>query len=71
MSDTELVQVKEELRERNHMKVSRLDDSLFSKDFAPHYMKLAGQLAASEMVPKCYRNKPSDLFLCWSTGCQY
>ena len=70
MSDTELVQVKEELREHNHMKVSRLDDSLFSKDFAPHYMKLAGQLAASEMVPKCYRNKPSDLFLCWSMGYQ-
>ena len=49
---------------------NKLDDSLFSKELAPHYMKLAGQLAASELVPKCYRNKPSDLFLCWSMGYQ-
>lgn len=70
MSTTELAQVKEESREVSHMTSSRLVDSLFSKDLAPHYMKLAGQLAASEMVPKCFRNKPSDLFLCWSMGYQ-
>lgn len=70
MSNSELATVKEESREVNHMKSSRLVDSLFSKDLAPHYMKLAGQLAASEMVPKCFRNKPSDLFLCWSMGYQ-
>lgn len=70
MSNSELATVKEESREMNHMKSSRLTDSLFSKDLAPHYMKLAGQLAASEMVPKCFRNKPSDLFLCWSMGYQ-
>lgn len=44
MSNTELAKVKEESRELNHMKPSRLEDSLFSKDLAPHYMKLAGQL---------------------------
>jgi hypothetical protein len=70
MNNAELAMVKEELRELNHMKPSRLEDSLFSKDLAPHYMKLAGQLAASEMVPKCFRNKPSDLFICWSMGYQ-
>ena len=70
MSNTELAQVKEESREISHMKISRLDDSLFSKDLAPHYMKLAGQLANSEMVPKCFRGKPSDLFLCWAMGYQ-
>jgi hypothetical protein len=70
MSNAELATVKEVLRELNHMKPSRLEDSLFSKDLAPHYMKLAGQLAASEMVPKCFRNKPSDLFICWSMGYQ-
>jgi hypothetical protein len=70
MSEQELVKVKEESREVNHMTSSRLLDSLFSKDLAPHYMKLAGQLAASEIVPKCYRNKPSDLFLCWAKGYQ-
>lgn len=70
MSNSELATVADESREVNHMKSSRLVDSLFSKDLAPHYMKLAGQLSASEIVPKCYRNKPSDLFLCWAKGYQ-
>lgn len=70
MNNTDIATVKEESRQLDHMTSSRLTDSLFSKDLAPHYMKLAGQLAASEMVPKCYRNKPADLFLCWSMGYQ-
>lgn len=70
MTTTELTQVKEESRELDHMTSSRLTDSLFSKDLAPHYMKLAGQLAASELVPKCFRGKPADLFLCWAMGYQ-
>jgi hypothetical protein len=70
MSNTELATVTEEVQESKHMKPSRLEDSLFSKDFAPHYMKLAGQLATSELVPKCFRGKPQDLFLCWSMGYQ-
>jgi hypothetical protein len=49
---------------------SRLDDSLFSKDLSPHYMQLAGKLSASELVPKCYRGKPADLFICWAKGYQ-
>lgn len=46
----------------------RLDDSLFSKDLAPHYMQLATKLANSELVPKCFRGKPQDLFMVWAIG---
>lgn len=46
----------------------RLNDSLFSKELAPHYMKLAGQLASSELIPKSFRGKPQDLFICWAMG---
>lgn len=53
-----------------HVTASRLDDSLFSKDLAPHYMKLAGQLASSELVPKCFRGKPQDLYIAWAMGYQ-
>lgn len=70
MSDTALATVKDDLPAGNHMKMSRLDDSLFSKDLAPHYMKLAGQLCNSELVPKAFRGKPQDLFICWSWGYQ-
>lgn len=70
MSNTELEPVVEKMPEVKHMRNNRLDDSLFSKDLAPHYMKLAGQLATSELVPKCFRGKPQDLFLCWSMGYQ-
>jgi hypothetical protein len=70
MRNTQLAQINDDSRQLDHMTSSRLSDSLFSKDLAPHYMKLAGQLAASEIVPKCYRNKPSDLFLCWAKGYQ-
>ncbi len=70
MSNTDMATVSEDSRQLDHMKPSRLTDSLFSKDLAPHYMKLAGQLSASDMVPKCFRNKPADLFLCWAMGYQ-
>lgn len=49
---------------------SRLDDSLFSKDLAPHYMSLATKLATSELVPKCFRGKPQDLYIAWAMGYQ-
>jgi hypothetical protein len=49
---------------------SRLDDSLFSKELAPHYMQLASKLASSELVPKSFRGKPQDLFICWAMGYQ-
>lgn len=70
MSNAEIWKVKQDLQVVDNMISTRLTDSLFSKDLAPHYMKLAGQLAASEIVPKCYRNKPADLFLCWAKGYQ-
>jgi hypothetical protein len=70
METTELATVKEESRELGHMRTGRLDDSLFSKELAPHYMKLAGQLATSDLVPKSFRGKPQDLFLCWALGYQ-
>lgn len=70
MNDLSITRDNADLREVSHMRSSRLDDSLFSKELAPHYIDLSKKLAASELVPKCYRNKPSDLFLCWAKGYQ-
>lgn len=70
MSDTELVRVSEEYRQVSHITSSRLVDSLFSKDLAPHYMELAKKLATSELVPKGFRGKPQDLFIAWAMGYQ-
>lgn len=70
MSNTELAMVSEKSLQLDHMKTNRLDDSLFSKDLAPHYMKLASQLASSELVPKSFRGKSQDLFICWAMGYQ-
>lgn len=70
MSNAVMATVSEESRQLDHMRNSRLDDSLFSKDLAPHYMGLAKQLATSELVPKCFRGKAQDLFICWSMGYQ-
>lgn len=70
MSNTDIATLKEESREVSHMKPTRLEDSLFSKELAPHYMQLAGKLASSELVPKSFRGKPQDLFICWAMGYQ-
>lgn len=70
MSNTELAMVSEKSLQLDHMKTNRLDDSLFSKELAPHYMKLASQLASSELVPKSFRGKSQDLFICWAMGYQ-
>lgn len=70
MDNTELTTISEKSLEVNHMKTNRLDDSLFSKELAPHYMQLAGKLASSELVPKSFRGKPQDLFICWAMGYQ-
>ncbi len=51
-------------------KPTRLDDSLFSKELAPHYMQLASQLSKSTMVPKPYQGKPQDLFIAMAMGYQ-
>lgn len=70
MSTSELATVKEDSREVNHMRPTRLEDSLFSKELAPHYMQLSVKLASSELVPKSFRGKPQDLFICWAMGYQ-
>lgn len=70
METTELATIEGKSIEVNHMRIGRLDDSLFSKELAPHYMKLAGQLSTSDLVPKSFRGKPQDLFLCWALGYQ-
>lgn len=51
-------------------RMSRLDDSLYSKELAPHYMQLATKLASSDLIPKSFRGKPQDLFICWAMGYQ-
>lgn len=70
MNNTELATVGEKSLEVNHMRMSRLDDSLYSKELAPHYMQLATKLASSELIPKSFRGKPQDLFICWAMGYQ-
>lgn len=70
MSTTELAQVPEKSRQLDHMKPTRLEDSLYSKDLAPHYMQLASKLASSDLIPKSFRGKPQDLFICWAMGYQ-
>ena len=49
---------------------NRLEDSLFSKELAPHYQTLAISLAKSVMVPKAYQGKPQDLFIAMAMGYQ-
>lgn len=70
MKSSELTPFIEENPYQNHIRVSRLDDSLYSKELAPHYMQLASKLASSELIPKSYRGKPQDLFVCWAMGYQ-
>lgn len=70
METTALAQVPEKSRQLDHMKPTRLEDSLYSKDLAPHYMQLATKLASSDLIPKSFRGKPQDLFICWAMGYQ-
>jgi len=53
-----------------NQKANRLNDSLFSKELAPHYQQLAIQLSKSTMVPKAYQGKPQDLFVAMAMGYQ-
>ena len=59
-----------ELALMDKKQLSRLDDSLFSKDLAPHYMQLATKLSSSALVPKSFQGKPQDLFIAWEMGYQ-
>jgi hypothetical protein len=71
---TELAVLTQEVSELRSMvvqdKTNRLNDSLFSKELAPHYMQLASQLSKSAMVPKAYQGKPQDLFVAMAMGYQ-
>ena len=71
---TELAVMSQEISELKQMvmkdKANRLNDSLFSKELAPHYMQLASQLSKSMMVPKAYQGKPQDLFVAMAMGYQ-
>lgn len=70
MTSLQLSEVQTPVGMSHFIRSSRLDDSLFSKDLAPHYMELAKKLATSELVPKGYRGKPQDLFIAWAMGYQ-
>ncbi len=75
MSDSALAPLEDQVNVRTRevsirTEDNKLDNSLFSKELAPHYMQLAGKLASSAMVPKAYQNKPQDLFICWAMGYQ-
>src|SRR6478736_332872 len=63
----EIAQLKQLVSRDKHY---RLNDSLFSKDLAGHYMQLASKLSSSAMVPKSYQNKPQDLFIAMAMGYQ-
>lgn len=49
---------------------SRLHDSLFSPELAPHYGQLAQQLAKSTLIPKSYIGKPMDIYVAMAMGYQ-
>lgn len=51
-------------------KISVLNDSLFAEDKAPYYRELAIELSKSNVVPKCFIGKPTDLFVAMSMGYQ-
>lgn len=70
MTDLQILNDEKPMEINHFVRSLRLDDSLFSKDLAPHYMELAKKLASSELVPKGYRGKPQDLFIAWAMGYQ-
>lgn len=72
---TELAPTTDHLPEARNMvstkqKPNRLEDSLFSKELAPHYLQLSAKLATSAMVGKHFQNKPHDLFIAMAMGYQ-
>jgi hypothetical protein len=50
--------------------LSRLEDSLFAPDKCEHYENLACKLAGSQVIPKQYIGKPTDLFVAMAMGYQ-
>jgi hypothetical protein len=68
--DKEILELKLKLEQTQIQKASRLEDSLFSPNLYQHYYKIAELLAKSEMVPKNYIGKPSDIFVSMAMGYQ-
>jgi RecT family len=66
----EILQLKYQLMIEQAKKISKLDDSLFSKTNFEHYYKIAQQFAKSTLVPKQYIGKPEDIFIAMGMGYQ-
>lgn len=50
--------------------MTRLEDSLFAADKCEHYENLAIKLSRSNVIPKNYIGKPTDLFVAMAMGYQ-
>jgi hypothetical protein len=49
-------------------KVSKLEDSLYSPKLYQHYYRMAEMVSKSDMVPRDYKDKPSNIFIAWDYG---
>lgn len=47
---------------------ANLQNSLLSPTNSEHYYSIAKKMSAASLVPKCYQNKPNDLFLAMALG---
>lgn len=59
-----------ELTVQQNLPSTRLDDSLFAADKCQHYEELAIKLSRSNVIPKQYIGKPTDLFVAMAMGYQ-
>lgn len=59
-----------ELTIQQNLPSTRLDDSLFAADKCQHYEELAMKLSRSNVIPKQYIGKPTDLFVAMAMGYQ-
>ena len=59
-----------ELTVQQNLPMTRLEDSLFAADKCQHYEELAMKLSRSNVIPKQYIGKPTDLFVAMAMGYQ-
>ena len=64
----ELSHIRYQLEKLQLEKVSKLEDSLYSPKLYAHYYKMAEMVAKSDMVPKNFKDKPSNIFIAWEYG---
>lgn len=64
----EILQLKHKLEKAQAIKVSKLEDSLFSEKLMAHYEKVSEKLAESGSIPTVYRGKPKDIFTIIAMG---